>query len=389
MRFDYHPPTTKLKAFHLRRVFLLYMVFIGLGCIVFTLFSHNPSKSKEEKPYDPKTKHQISLTKYKDASTQSTLSLQNYEPSHKKLQAVKLNLPDSETTGITNANNNFTQSQKDKKTFKKLNFSKGKISGSLYSSGLTAGLNKKLIMQMADILSYDIDFSLDIRDNDSFRVLYEEEYLQEKNIKSSKILAIEFKNQGKLYKAVRYTDAKGNYGYYSPDGYKLQKSFLRNPVQFTRISSHFSKARRHPILHQIRSHKGVDYAAPMGTPIRASGDGRISFMGSKRGYGKSIEIVHGKKYSTFYAHLSRFHKNIKHGSFVKQGQVIGYVGMSGLATAPHLHYEFRINGVHHNPITVSLPNLQSIPSKNKSSFTTHAKNMLNLLERHSQVALNE
>ncbi len=307
----------------------------------------------------------------------------------KDLKAVKFNLSNTKTLHVTNDGNKFRYSYEEKPLVKKLNYSTGKISGSLYSSAQTAGLDERLIMQMADIFEYDIDFSLDLRDNDTFKVLYEQEYVQDELINTGKILAIEFKNQGKLYKAVRYTDDKGRDGYYSPDGYSLQKAFLRSPVEFTRISSHFSHARRHPVLHKIRSHKGVDYAAPIGTPVKAAGDGRITFIGNKGGYGKSIEISHGQKYSTFYAHLSRFHKKVKIGSYVKQGQVIGHVGMSGLATGPHLHYEFKINGVHHNPVTVSLPSSTPISTKNKGKFSSHAKSMLNLLDTHDQLAHNE
>ncbi|HSX20574.1 MAG TPA: peptidoglycan DD-metalloendopeptidase family protein [Gammaproteobacteria bacterium] len=307
----------------------------------------------------------------------------------KDLKAVKFNLSTTKTLHVTNEGSKFKYSYEEQKPIKKLNFSTGKIAGSLYSSAQTAGLNEKLIMQMADILACDIDFTLDVRDNDSFRVLYEEEFVNEKKINQGKILAIEFNNQGKSYKAVHYTDDKGHTGYYSPDGYSLQKAFLRSPVEFTRISSHFSKARLHPILHKIRAHKGVDYAAPTGTPIKSAGDGRVSFLGTKNGYGKSIEITHGQKYSTFYAHLSRFHKQLRHGSYVKQGQIIGYVGKTGLATAPHLHYEFRINGVHHNPVTVPLPSASPIPIKSKTAFNTHAKNVLALLDTHSQEAKDD
>lgn len=303
---------------------------------------------------------------------------------NKDLKALKLNVSNTKTLHITNEGSKVNYAYEEQTPIKKLNFSTGKISGSLYSSAQSAGLNEKLIMQMADILACDIDFTLDVRDNDSFRVLYEEEFVEDKKINHGKILAIEFNNQGKSYKAVHYTDDKGRDGYYSPDGFSLQKAFLRSPVEFTRISSHFSHSRRHPILHKMRSHKGVDYAAPTGTPVKSSGDGRISFMGTKGGYGKSIEITHGQKYSTFYAHLSRFNKKVKHGSFVKQGQIIGYVGKSGLATGPHLHYEFRINGVHHNPVTVTLPSSNPIASKNKSDFNSHAKNMLSLLDTHAK-----
>ncbi len=465
MRFDYHPPTTKFKSFHLRRLFLTYMVLIGIGCIVFTLFTNKtdyantdsqnvrvkrpillwhsnqkinsaPTLSLENtlteqakqklavqqvQVSEPKwhtitvqvgdtlskvfDKLEIPKLTFKNLMYSSTTSsgttreeLTKIYPGQKldflfddskELKAVKLNLSNTKTLHVTNDGNKFKYSYEEKPLVKKLNYSTGKISGSLYSSAQTAGLDERLIMQMADIFEYDIDFSLDLRDNDTFKVLYEEEYVQDERTNTGKIIAIEFKNQGKLYKAVRFTDEKGHDGYYSPDGYSLQKAFLRSPVEFTRISSHFSHARRHPVLHKIRSHKGVDYAAPTGTPVKAAGDGRITFIGNKGGYGKSIEISHGQKYSTFYAHLSRFHKKVKIGSFVKQGQVIGHVGMSGLATGPHLHYEFKINGVHHNPVTVSLPSSKPISSKNKGEFSSHAKNMLHLLDSHAQLTHNE
>lgn len=309
----------------------------------------------------------------------------------KELKAIKLNLSSTKALHVTNTENGFKYFYEEKKPTKKLNYRSAKITGSLYLAAQAAGLNEKLIMQMADILGWDIDFNLDIRDNDSFKILYEEEYIQDIKVDTGKILAVEFKNQGRIYKAVRYTDDKGREGYYSADGSSLQKAFLRSPVEFTRISSHFTHSRRHPILHKFRAHKGVDYAAPQGTPIKSSGDGRITFLGQKSGYGKCIEVTHGQKYSTFYAHLSRFSTKLKHGSIVKQGQIIGFVGKTGLATAPHLHYEFRINGVHHNPVTVSLPRSQPIPIKSKTKFVMHANSMLDLLNSHShsQLAKND
>lgn len=307
----------------------------------------------------------------------------------KELQQIKLNLSSTKALHVTKIGHDFKYHYEEKEPTKKINFSAAKINGSLYAAAQSVGLDDRLIMQMADIFSCEIDFSLDIRDNDSFKVLYEEEYILDQKIKTGKILAVEFKNQGKIYRAVRYTDNKGHSGYYTPDGYSLQKTFLRSPVEFTRISSHFSNARRHPILHKLRSHKGVDYAAPTGTPIKSAADGKISFIGVKGGYGNSVEITHGHKYSTFYAHLSRFGKKLKHGSTVKQGQIIGYVGKTGLATGAHLHYEFRINGVHHNPVTVPLPRLAAIPNKFKSDFTIHASNMLAMLESKSRLAQNE
>lgn len=307
----------------------------------------------------------------------------------KQLQELKFNLSNRKALHVAKTATGFKYHYEETEPTKKVNYTTAKIKGSLYATAQRVGLDDRIIMQMAVILGCDIDFSLDIRDNDSFKVLYEEEYIRDQKVAPGNILAVEFNNQGTVYKAVRYTDPDGRSNYYTPDGYSLQKAFLRSPVVFTRISSHFTNARRHPILHKIRSHKGVDYAAPIGTPVKAAGDGKISFAGTKGGYGKSIEVTHGNKYSTFYAHLSRFAKNIKHGSTVKQGQVIGFVGKTGLATGAHLHYEFRINGVHHNPVTVSLPRSLPIATKHKKSFLAHSNNLMDMLGSHSRLAKND
>jgi murein DD-endopeptidase MepM/ murein hydrolase activator NlpD len=238
---------------------------------------------------------------------------------------------------------------------RKMAFGSAAITDSLFQAGKRANLNDKLIMSLADIFAYDIDFAMDINPNDRFKVLYEEYYAEGKKVGTGHILRAEFNTRDKTYQAIRYTDKNGKTAYYTPDGHSLHKSFTRNPVEHTRISSHFNLQRRHPILHKIRAHRGVDYAAPRGTPIRAVGDGRITFLGKKGGYGNVIELQHGPKYSTLYGHMQRFASNLRDGQTVKQGQVIGYVGSSGLATGPHLHYEFRINGVHKNPLTVALP----------------------------------
>jgi murein DD-endopeptidase MepM/ murein hydrolase activator NlpD len=199
-------------------------------------------------------------------------------------------------------------------------------------------------------------------------------------VKQDRILAAEFVNQDKRHRAVLYTDANGNSAYYSDTGEAMRKAFLRTPVNFTRISSRFDLARRHPILNTIRAHRGVDYAAPMGTPIRATADGKIRSIGYGSGYGRTVELQHGDSYSTLYAHLSRFARGLERGRAVKQGQVIGYVGRSGLATGPHLHYEFRINGVHRNPLTVALPKALSIESRYLADFREKAAPFLEQLD---------
>lgn len=231
----------------------------------------------------------------------------------------------------------------------------GVINSSLFAAAQKAGLSNRLVMEMADIFGYDIDFALDLRNGDRFSVVYDQLYKNGERLRDGDIVAAEFVNQGRVYRAMRYVDSDGNATYYAPDGSSLRKAFIRTPVVFTRISSGFSMGRKHPILNVIRAHKGVDYAAAAGTPVRATGDGKVEFVGNKSGYGKVIILKHGKQYETLYGHLSGFRSGLRSGASIRQGQVIGYVGKTGLATAPHLHYEFRINGVHKNPITVALP----------------------------------
>jgi murein DD-endopeptidase MepM/ murein hydrolase activator NlpD len=246
----------------------------------------------------------------------------------------------------------------------------GTISDSLFLAARSAGLSDRKAIELAGIFAWDIDFTHEVRKGDRFTVVYEEQYQSGEKIGEGPIVAAEFINQNTIYRAIRYSDPEGNTDYYTPDGSRLRKSFLRNPIKpgLFRISSHFNLKRRHPILHKIRAHKGVDYAASTGTPIRATGDGKIVHRGRKGGYGNTIIIQHGQRYSTLYAHLSKFAKNMRVGQRVKQGQVIGYVGASGLATGPHLHYEFQLDGVHRNPLTVKYPSGEPVPERYKQDF---------------------
>jgi murein DD-endopeptidase MepM/ murein hydrolase activator NlpD len=242
------------------------------------------------------------------------------------------------------------------------------IINSLFLAGTDVGMDEGLIMELANIFGWDIDFALDIRTNDSFKVLYEEHFINGEKIGSGPILAAEFTNQNKTYSAVRYTDTNGESNYYTPEGKSMRKAFLRTPVDFARISSHFNLQRKHPILNKIRAHKGTDYAAPTGTPIKAAGNGKIEFAGVKGGYGRTVIIRHGQTYKTLYAHMNKYGKGIKTGAKVSQGQIIGYVGKSGLATGPHLHYEFYQNGVVRNPVRVELPKAKSIAASSLKNF---------------------
>ena len=231
----------------------------------------------------------------------------------------------------------------------------GVIKSSLFAAA--GGVPDQVIHQLVDVLEWDIDFARDIRKGDSFSLLYEELHLDGRRVRTGDVLALEFRSEraGKPIRAFRYTDSNGDTDYFTPDGRSVRRAFMRNPLRFTRISSRFSKSRLHPVLRVHRPHRGVDYAAPRGTPVRATGSGRVTFAGRKGGYGKAVVLTHGNGYTTLYGHLSRYAKGVRRGKGVQQGQVIGYVGTTGLSTGPHLHYEFRINGKHRDPLTVALP----------------------------------
>ncbi|MDX1453586.1 MAG: peptidoglycan DD-metalloendopeptidase family protein [Oleiphilaceae bacterium] len=247
-------------------------------------------------------------------------------------------------------------------------YAEGVIDSSLFLAGQKAGLTQAQIMELANIFGWDIDFVLDIREGDSFNLIYEELYLDGDKYKNGRILAATFTNQGRQIDAVLYEQENGFSHYFTPDGNSMRKAFLRTPVDFARISSHFNLKRKHPILHKIRAHKGTDYAAARGTPIKAAGDGKVIHAARKGGYGKTVIIQHGQAITTLYAHMSKYAKGIRKGARVKQGQVIGYIGSTGLASGPHLHYEFRVNGVHKNPVRVKLPQAQPIPKQQLADF---------------------
>lgn len=260
----------------------------------------------------------------------------------------------------------------------------GTIESSLFVDGQKAGLSDAQIMELAALFGWDIDFALEIRSGDQFRLLYEEQYLGGEKYQNGPILAAEFVNKGNVYQAFRFEQNEGEIGYYDADGRNKRRAFIRTPVKFARVSSGFTNKRWHPVLKRWRSHKGVDYAAPTGTPIKATGSGKVIFRGWKGGYGRVVIVQHGSKYSTLYAHMSKFSSKAKAGSKVKQGQIVGYVGKSGLATGPHLHYEFRVNGVHKNPLTVKLPKSLPLPDSQLAAFKKQTEPLVAQLESIAQ-----
>lgn len=270
-------------------------------------------------------------------------------------------------------------------------YAEGVIDSSLFLAGDKAGMSQSQIMGLANIFGWDVDFALDIRKGDSFSLVYEKLFIDGKKYKNGRILAANFSNQGRNLEAVLFTDHNGTSNYYTPSGESMRKAFIRTPVDFARISSHFNLKRKHPVLHKIRAHKGTDYAASRGTPIKATGDGKIIHAGRKGGYGNSVIIQHGQKITTLYAHMSKFARNVKSGKRVKQGQIIGYVGSTGLASGPHLHYEFRVNGVHKNPVRVRLPHAKPIPNSELAQFALQTDPLLaqlQTLQENYRLALN-
>lgn len=258
-------------------------------------------------------------------------------------------------------------------------FASFEINGSLFMDGGRANVPTAVLYQLATIFGWDVDFALDIRAGDKVRLIYEEVFLDGKKINTGDILIAEFINRGRTLTAVRYQDSEGNVNYFTPAGLSMRKEFLRNPIDFARISSRFNLRRRHPVLNRIRAHKGTDYAAPTGTPIKAAGDGRVIFAGRKGGYGNVVTIQHGQRYRTLYAHLSKFGRGIRVGKTVKQGQIIGLVGSTGLATGPHLHYEFLVDGVHRDSLRVKLPKANAIEEKLKPLFLKESERLVSWL----------
>ena len=263
----------------------------------------------------------------------------------------------------------------------RLNYTQGDVTNSFWNAGVKANLTDNQIMQVAGIFGWDVDFALGLRAGDSFYVMFEEHYIDGEFIENGDIVAAQFVNQGEAYTAIRYED--GNF--YTPEGRSMRKSFLRAPVNFRYISSSFKKKRFHPVQKRWKAHRGVDYAADRGTPVMAAGDGKVIKAAYDKYNGHHVFIQHGEKYVTKYLHFTK--RKVKKGQMVKQGQLIGTVGSTGMVTGPHLHYEFLVNGVHRNPRTVDLPKAQPIAKKEKSKFIDIAAFRLQQLNNNKRIML--
>jgi murein DD-endopeptidase MepM/ murein hydrolase activator NlpD len=263
----------------------------------------------------------------------------------------------------------------------RLNYTQGDVTNSFWNAGLKANLTDNQIMQVAGIFGWDVDFALGLRAGDSFYVMFEEHYINGEFIENGDIVAAQFVNQGEAYTAIRYDD--GNF--YTPKGRSMRKSFLRAPVNFRYISSSFKKNRFHPVQKRWKAHRGVDYAADRGTPVIAAGDGKVIKSAYDKYNGHHVFIQHGEKYVTKYLHFTK--RKVKRGQTVKQGQLIGTVGATGLASGPHLHYEFLVDGVHRNPRTVNLPKAEPIANKEKAKFIDIATIRLQQLNNNKRIML--
>ena len=290
------------------------------------------------------------------------------------LQTLNRSISDTLTLSISRGGDGFAVNYIENPLEVEVTGARARIETSLFEAGRDAGMSAQTVMVLAnEIFGWDIDFANDIRAGDEFSALYQRKFQDGQYVSDGRVLAAEFTNRGKTHRAVWFESADGSVrGYYTPEGKGMRKAFLRAPLDFTRVSSGFNPNRRHPISGKVRAHRGIDFAAPTGTPIYAAGDGRIEFAGRKGGYGNAVVINHGKGITTLYGHMSRFGKAGRNGRQVRQGEVIGYVGSTGASTGPHLHYEYRVRGVHKNPASIPLPNTE-IPSRYVAEFRSQAE----------------
>ncbi|GIU17701.1 family M23 zinc metallopeptidase with OapA domain protein [Shewanella sp. MBTL60-112-B1] len=298
-----------------------------------------------------------------------------------KLVQLRYHLDKITTLIVDNGENGYQESIVKKTVEARSKFANATIENNFWNAGVNAGLTPNQIMQLATIFGWDIDFALDLRKGDQFAMIFEEEYADGVFLKNGNILAAEFTNQGDRYTAVRYKD--GNY--YSEEGRSMRKAFLRSPVDFKYVSSSFNPRRLHPVTGQVKAHRGVDYVAAVGTPIKAAGNGRVIKSSYNQYNGNYVFIKHNDTYTTKYLHLTK--RKVKTGQSVKQGQIIGTLGSTGRVTGPHLHYEFIVNGVHRNPRTIKLPKSEPIASKEKAQFAKLSATMMAELEHNKQVQI--
>jgi murein DD-endopeptidase MepM/ murein hydrolase activator NlpD len=297
-----------------------------------------------------------------------------------RLESLSYVNTDGRRLHVTRGESGFSSTEELPQTEQWIMQSSGEIESSLFGATDAAGIPEAVALQLADIFSSDIDFHRDLRRGDRFSVVYEALAADDEFVGFGRVLAAEFVNQGETYQAVFFRDEKGRNGYYTPEGRNMRKAFLRSPIEFSRITSGFSNARFHPVLKTWRAHKGVDYGAPTGTKVRVTADGHVTFVGRKNGYGNVVVVRHPNGYETLYAHLSAFAGGSRPGRRVAQGDVIGFVGSTGMATGPHLHYEFHVNGVYQNPLRLAMPPGPPITAQLRPSFQEATRPLFSRLD---------
>lgn len=305
------------------------------------------------------------------------------------LQEFMYEIKPTEVLMIERGKTGFTVNIEEMPLDTRLVYNMGYIDSTLYHAGKKYSLPAKIVLELEQILGWQIDFNRDIRPGDQFKIIYKKHFVGKQEVSTGNIVAVEFVNKGNKYQAIRFTAPNGATGYYTPEGNSLQKAFLRTPVDYTRISSPFNPDRMHPILKIRRPHLGVDLAAPYGTPVKAAGDGVVTLAGHDGGYGIAVIIDHGNEITTLYAHLRRIANTIHKGKAIKQGDILGYVGSTGLASGPHLHYEYRVNNQHKNAMTVKLPLAKPVDKAYRSKFAAQATTLLAQLDKYSQTQLAE
>lgn len=304
-----------------------------------------------------------------------------------KLEKLIIPVNNIQTLTVYRAGKVYKTKMDSKKMISHNHYITGTVKGSLFSTAQRLNIPSKLIRQMTTVLGKEIDFSRAVRSGDQFSIIYDANYIEDKMVGIGDIVAVSYTNKGKAFQAIRHTTARGDTDYYTPKGTTFKKAFSRYPIKFSHISSTFALSRYHPILHYKRAHKGIDLAAPIGTPIQSIGDGVIATIGRHNGYGNMIKIRHDKTYSTVYGHMLKFQKGLSKGSRVKRGQVIGYVGQTGLATGPHCHYELHVNNSPRNPTTVNLPTSSPISGREMLAFKAKASTLLARLKLFEEANL--
>ena len=309
------------------------------------------------------------------------------DPVHHTVVRLEFSFDGRQMLVVTKTDQGYLASKEEIAFDSKLRTIAGTIKNSLFEDATKSGCSPQLILNFADIFAWDVDFLSDLRENDSFKLLFEEIYKDGDFVRYGKILAAEFTNQGERFRAFYFKNDKGRAGYYNDEGKSVDREFLKSPLRYSRISSRFSKRRFHPVLRIYRPHSGVDYAAPTGTPAETTCDGKIIFIGWKKDYGKCIKIRHNHIYTSYYGHLSRFAKGMKLGKRVKQGQVIGYVGATGLATGPHLDYRLKKRGKFIDPLKFRSPRIRSISKAQLPQFERSKRQLLAMLGQFDEVLM--